>query len=88
LIRRPIKKLFFICIGLAILTSGTETAFACPTCKAALSADSSNLQQGFAISILFMMTMPFLIIAGWSVFIVRSLNARKNSAVKDVLATE
>jgi hypothetical protein len=53
-----------------------------------LSADSSNLQQGFAISILFMMTMPFLIIAGWSVFIVRSLNARKNSAVKDVLATE
>ena len=55
---------------LAIVLSGIscETAIACPTCKSAL---HSGLALGYAISILFMMAMPFLIFAFWIVTILR-----------------
>ena len=41
---------------------------ACPTCKNAL---HSGLALGYAISVLFMMAMPFVIFAIWIVTILR-----------------
>ena len=63
----------FRIVGIAILAIvllgiGCETAMACPTCKSAL---HSGLALGYAISILFMMAMPFLIFAFWIVTILR-----------------
>jgi heme/copper-type cytochrome/quinol oxidase subunit 2 len=40
------------------------TAMACPTCKDSLANGQSNLVHGYFWSILFMMSMPFLILAG------------------------
>ena len=61
-------------ILLALILMGTfcDNAMACPTCKSAL---HSGLALGYAISILFMMAMPFVIFAFWVVTIVR-LRAR------------
>lgn len=46
---------------------------ACPTCKLAIQEGSDHSQQGYALSILFMMAMPFAIATGWTIFIVRSV---------------
>ena len=43
--------------------------FACPTCKGSL--HDNGVATGYAISILFMMAMPFLIMAFWAVMIYR-----------------
>jgi len=46
-----------------------SNAMACPTCKDSL--HSNGVAMGYAISILFMMGMPFLIVAFWAVLIYR-----------------
>ena len=55
---------------LAVFLTSTfcESAMACPTCKSAL---HHGLALGYAISILFMMAMPFVIFAFWVVAILR-----------------
>lgn len=57
-------------IAAATLTAIYSTpAFACPTCKGAL--HENGVATGYAISILVMMGMPFLIAAFWTVVIIR-----------------
>ena len=46
-----------------------DSASACPTCKDSL--HSNGVATGYAISILFMMGMPFLIAIFWAVVIFR-----------------
>ena len=55
----------------AILTSAVfcSSAMACPTCKGSL--HDNGVAAGYAISILFMMGMPFLIATFWAVVIYR-----------------
>ena len=55
----------------AILTSAAfcSSAMACPTCKGSL--HENGVAAGYAISILFMMGMPFLIATFWAVVIYR-----------------
>ncbi len=57
-------------------------AVACPTCKDALaSGNSSNLVDGFGWSIIFMMSMPFLIFGGISAYFYYEVRkARRASA--------
>ena len=43
-----------------------EFAHACPTCKEAVGEHGGNLVQGYFWSIIFMMSMPFLILSGLS----------------------
>jgi len=55
--------------GLLLLTFllSAETAFGCPTCKETLAhgdPETANLMRGYFWSILFMMSMPFLILGG------------------------
>ena len=46
----------------------SATAEACPTCRDAIAGDpaAASLIQGYFISIIFMISMPFLILAGLS----------------------
>lgn len=56
---------------LVTLISLAEPAWACPTCKESLvhsDPDSANLVRGYFWSILFMMSMPFLILGGLSTY--------------------
>ena len=51
-------------LAAAVLLACVTVAAACPTCKDSLAGDpaSANLARGYFWSILFMMSMPFLIL--------------------------
>jgi uncharacterized RDD family membrane protein YckC len=55
-----------VCMLVANFASFAE---ACPTCKNDLQHSGSEF--GFAVSILFMMAVPFCIFAGWTVAIIK-----------------
>jgi uncharacterized membrane protein len=55
----------YILVLVALLSA--DIAFACPTCKEALESSSGgNLQAGFQYSILFMMSVPFILFGSLS----------------------
>lgn len=62
--RRSSSRWLPAVIALAIVFFCCQTAWACPGCKDSLSANQMNLARGFYYSILFMMSMPFLILFG------------------------
>ena len=82
----------FAAMVVACWLIAAEAASACPSCKEALAADSSggDLISGFFWSILFMLSMPFLILTGlgtlmyWSVRNARREQAQRASAVSRV----
>lgn len=56
-----------LCVAVAALAVGV--AEACPSCKAALAGDTAHqgdLVGGFFWSILFMLSMPFMVVGGMS----------------------
>jgi len=57
-----LRSLVLCC--LVVLAVGSETAWACPTCKDSLAHDPAGmyLARGYAYSILFMLSMPPLIL--------------------------
>lgn len=65
---KKFAKLTLACFSALIVLGIPAQASACPTCKEALHGMTS---LGFAIAILFMMAMPFLIVAFWAVAIFR-----------------
>ena len=52
------------CLAVALLLIAADGASACPTCKENLAHNGQNLARGFYYSILFMVSMPFLIFGG------------------------
>jgi hypothetical protein len=51
-------------LTVAITLTLAAAAHACPTCKDAITEGHSGMVQGYFWSILFMMSMPFLIFGG------------------------
>ena len=71
---------FILVAALLLCLSGT--AEACPTCKEAIHANGSG--TAYAVSILFMMSMPFAILAFWTVLILNlRAKARRVSIATD-----
>ena len=73
------------CAAVAVVLLLAGVAAACPTCKENLAHDpaSANLARGFYYSILFMLSMPFLIFGGLSAYFyweVRKARARQAAA--------
>ncbi len=61
-------------------------AEACPTCKEGLNEDGGNLMRGYFWSIMFMMSMPFLILSALSgMFYLDVRRARRRQAAADTL---
>ena len=56
----------FVLVNMAMFAAPLS---ACPSCKGSL--HENGVATGYAISILFMMAMPFLIMAFWAVMIYR-----------------
>jgi len=63
-------KIWLLAAVFAVVMCQHSVVLACPTCKAALGNDpaSSSMVQGYFWSILFMMSMPFLIFGGLSAY--------------------
>lgn len=60
-------------LALCLLVLVTSVCEACPTCKLALANGSDHSQQGYAYSIMFMISMPFLIALGWTIFVIKAV---------------
>jgi hypothetical protein len=76
------RKIVVFGSALAMLTLWAAVATACPTCKDNLAHDpaSASLVRGYAYSILFMLSMPPLILGGLSAYFyweVRKAKARQ-----------
>lgn len=78
LIPRFLILVLFIVLALAALS---DVALACPNCKEAVMADSGvPAASGFNTSILFMMSMPFVLLAVFGIRI--WLSARRRAATE------
>jgi hypothetical protein len=55
-------------VAALVLALWAAPAWGCPSCKAALAGQEGggNLVQGFFVSIVFMMSMPFLMVGAFS----------------------
>jgi hypothetical protein len=76
------RKIAVFAAALLTLALWAAAATACPTCKENLAHDpaSANLVRGYAYSILFMLSMPPLILGGLSAYFyweVRKAKARQ-----------
>jgi heme/copper-type cytochrome/quinol oxidase subunit 2 len=85
------RKIAVFGLALLLLAGCAASAVACPTCKESLAHDpaSANLVRGYAYSILFMLSMPPLILGGLSAYFyweVRKAKARQaNGSVGNAL---
>ena len=73
--------------ALAIVVCLASTAAACPTCKDGIAQNDSHGQSmaaGYYYSILFMMSMPFIILTTFGSFAYRSV--KKAQAQRDAAA--
>jgi hypothetical protein len=59
------RTLIFV---VTMLLAGTSTAWGCPFCKEALGSSGGDLVSGFFYSILFMLSMPVMIITGMGTY--------------------
>jgi hypothetical protein len=84
--RRPWLTLAVLILLVLVAQSG----WACPTCKDNLAADpaSANLARGFYYSILFMLSMPYLILTGIGLYfysLVRKARLEREAAAQPAL---
>lgn len=80
--RSIVSNVVALVAAVAIVLVASGIASACPTCKESLAHDpaSANLARGFYYSILFMVSMPFLIFGGMSAYFyweIRKARARQ-----------
>ena len=63
-----------------------QTALACPTCKDGMShGNESNMMQGYFWSIIFMMSMPFLILASLATYFYLQIRKARAAALAAVV---
>ena len=71
-----------VCVAAALaLTLVASEAFACPTCKEGIAEADPNAQRmaaGYYYSILFMMSMPFVILTTFGSFAYRAVRRAKH----------
>jgi uncharacterized membrane protein len=76
-----------IILTIALLVLGADAAVACPTCKEGVAQNDPHYQSmaaGYYYSILFMMSMPFIIVTTFGTFAYRSV--KKAQAQRDAAA--
>jgi len=65
-------------IAILLLATMAGLASACPTCKESVAENGGNLVQGYFWSIIFMMSMPFLIFSGLSTMFYLDVRRARN----------
>jgi heme/copper-type cytochrome/quinol oxidase subunit 2 len=87
LVSRLIRTLPVV-LALALLLALADAALACPTCKENLAGDpeAANIVRGYFYSILFMLSMPPLILSGLSLYFYYEI--RKARALQAKAAAE
>jgi hypothetical protein len=70
-------------MALGLLLCLAEPALACPTCKETLANGTSNIARGYAWSIIFMLSMPFLTFGGLSLYFYLLVRAARKRQARD-----
>ncbi|MCA9119705.1 MAG: hypothetical protein H6822_34335 [Planctomycetaceae bacterium] len=82
-LQKPIlTAAMFLCVAVCL----SDSVFACPTCKDGMAGDPaySSMVKGYFWSILFMMSMPFLVftsISAYFYYVVSRARAQQRAAV-------
>ena len=88
---RPLQAAFACCLVAAAIVVSPAPAAACPTCKDAIAQNDPQHQamvKGYFYSILFMMSMPFIVLGTFgSMAYISVKRARRNRNDGDVRAT-
>ena len=74
---KTIRVMLIALMCVSVLLGFCESVDACPTCKDAMHQEHSGVATGYYWSILFMMSMPFIIFAGWGIYLYRVLKNAK-----------
>ena len=74
------RKALTAVVALAALAFA-QVAFACPTCGNSIEHSGGNLAEGFYWSILFMMSMPFVILGGLSLLFWLEIRKARRAAI-------
>ena len=61
------------------VAGGAQVALACPMCAETVNSAGSDVTNAYQASILFMMSMPFLIFGGFAVLVYRSIQKHNAS---------
>src|SRR5688572_26700257 len=87
---RMLPKLALCCAVLALLLVVTSVASACPTCRDDLAQNpaTANLALGFYYSILFMVSMPFVIFGSLSAYFYYEVRKAKSRQVAEPVPAE
>lgn len=77
-----------IAFALVLLVCFADIALGCPTCKENLASDpeSANIVRGYFYSILFMLSMPPLILSGLSLYFYYEVRKARALAAKGELS--
>lgn len=76
------RKIFPVLIAMAFVLFFCVAADACPSCKNALAEsdpEQGNIAAGYFYSILFMMSMPFLIISAFTGYVFLEFRRAKSN---------
>jgi hypothetical protein len=89
---RKLSCIYLTVILLFLLASNADFALACPNCKENMAGDptANGLARGFYYSILFMVSMPFLIFGSLSLYfyyLVRRAETEKQLATAQLAVT-
>lgn len=74
-------------VAVSFVLLAASVASACPTCKNALAENDPNHQNmvaGYFYSILFMMSMPFLLITLFSLYMYREVRRARSRAAESL----
>src|SRR5690606_21737609 len=89
--RRTYRPAIWLLVALMLLVAAHSLAIACPTCKDTLESNDpqrANLVRGYFYSILFMLSMPFLIftsLCGYFYYEVRKARRLKRQSSESPL---
>jgi hypothetical protein len=74
---------------LAVFVVGASVATACPMCKAGLAGEHDRLIQAWGVSIVFLLSMPFMLVTSFSAYMyVLVRRARREEAARRAAAAE
>jgi hypothetical protein len=79
------NRILSIAVAFAALAFA-QVAFACPTCGNSIEHSGGNLAEGFYWSILFMMSMPFLVLGGLTLLCWLEIRKARRAAAASALS--
>ena len=67
----------WIIVAILFVMAVPDYACACPTCGESIDEQHHSIGFGYAVSILFMMSVPYMIISWWAYICLRIIRSRR-----------